>query len=60
MTILDKHVGNLKVISPTGPGRFYCKCSCGKSVIVSGEDLRDGKQTDCGCKAPAQASSSSR
>lgn len=62
MTTLEKIYGNLKVISPVGPGRFYCQCQCEakKTLIASLEELRDGKKTDCGCKTPAQASSSTR
>lgn len=29
---------------------WKCKCKCGKEVICSGHNLRQGKKLNCGCK----------
>ena len=31
-------------------GYWLCRCSCGKTVSVSGKRLRDGNTKSCGCK----------
>lgn len=28
---------------------WFCQCSCGKTCLVTGTDLRTGKQKSCGC-----------
>lgn len=30
--------------------RWFCKCACGKELLVKGYLLRTGKQVSCGCK----------
>ena len=34
---------------------WICKCSCGKIVSISGDKLRSGHTTSCGCKKYKQA-----
>ena len=29
---------------------WKCKCSCGKEIIVSSDNLKSGNTTSCGCK----------
>lgn len=46
--------GRLTVIErgPNGPhghARWWCKCTCGKRVLVAGSQLRSGKTKSCGC-----------
>lgn len=47
--------GDLTVIkragSKSGKAAWECKCSCGKIVICTGDDLRRGNRVSCGCKA---------
>ena len=52
--LTGKHFGDLTVLS-IGPRnksnkiQWYCKCICGKEILVLGSTLRGGK-TNCGCK----------
>ena len=32
-----------------GRSRWFCRCVCGKSVIVTGKLLKAGKVRSCGC-----------
>ena len=53
-----KRFGELTVlhkISPTGPEKYLCKCSCGKECIVLGSNLKRGHTKSCGhiLNAPA-------
>ena len=32
-----------------GSTRWRCRCECGNEVIISGSDIRSGKQKSCGC-----------
>lgn len=32
-----------------GKRRWYCKCSCGKSLLVDGDSLRSAVTRSCGC-----------
>ena len=46
--------GRLRVIAPTHERRrgcisWICECSCGKSVTVSGDALRQGYKKSCNC-----------
>lgn len=36
--------------SHRGHPRWICKCKCGKEALVSGECLRRGSTTSCGCR----------
>lgn len=36
-------------INNDGKACFFCKCECGKEVIVSGKGLRNGNSKSCGC-----------
>lgn len=40
-------------VSPSGKRRamWNCRCKCGKEAIISGNELRNGKRKDCGCKS---------
>ena len=29
---------------------FFCECECGKSTVVTGKELYDGKKYSCGCQ----------
>jgi DNA-binding CsgD family transcriptional regulator len=33
--------------------RYVCKCTCGKTAVVSGTNLRSGKAKSCGCRRAA-------
>lgn len=33
-----------------GQARWWCRCDCGKIVLVEGSSLRTGNSTSCGCK----------
>lgn len=46
--------GRLSVVAraantKSGKARWECLCDCGKTVIVTGVDLRSGHTTSCGC-----------
>lgn len=48
------HFGRLTVTKraendKNGLSRWCCVCTCGKSVIVRGQELRRGRQVSCGC-----------
>lgn len=51
--LTGKQFGNLKVIKRAGiigkHPSWLCKCSCGSTVIVRGDHLRNGETTSCGC-----------
>lgn len=51
--ITGKKFGRLTVIKKSGHrGKdvtWECSCDCGKTVIVSGNDLRSGHTQSCGC-----------
>lgn len=52
--LYGQRFGRLVVISQAeknqmGRTMWYCRCDCGKSVIVSGVNLRTGKTKSCGC-----------
>lgn len=47
-------VGKLTVVSQCGKThdgktRWLCDCACGRSVVVTGKDLRSGHTKSCGC-----------
>lgn len=53
--ITGKVYGILEVVkrapnNSRGLARWYCKCNCGKLVIVNGSDLRSGRTKSCGDK----------
>jgi hypothetical protein len=57
--LTDRDYGRLTVISPAKPPEhvkrqtdkyWYCRCECGKEVIVLGHSLKNGTTTSCGCK----------
>jgi hypothetical protein len=48
-TVVAK-VGN----TPKGAALWKCRCSCGRSGVVVGQDLRKGKSTCCGCVGTAR------
>ncbi len=35
-----------------GDDWWWCKCDCGNRLRVSGNDLRSGRATSCGCDKP--------
>lgn len=39
---------------------WECKCSCGKTTFVRGNDLQSGNIKSCGCKRPAALSESGK
>lgn len=46
LTVVDKTIP----ISPFEHRAYWkCICKCGKEVICSGKDLREGKRVSCGC-----------
>ena len=56
--MIGKKFGKLTVIkrsetyiSPSGQKkvRWLCKCDCGKEIIVSSQDLKNGHTKSCGC-----------
>lgn len=60
-TLVNMKFGDLLVIErvknicktdkkPHGRVAYLCKCNCGKSTIVSADDLRGNKTKSCGCK----------
>ena len=58
LDLTGKRFGRLTVISRAddyfSPGghkltQWKCKCDCGKEVIVSGNNLKSGRQISCGC-----------
>lgn len=57
--LTNKNFGDLTAIkiagkrnTPNGCRKIIweCKCSCGKTVFVEGENLRNGNTKSCGCK----------
>lgn len=44
-------------VSPSGNKlvQWLCKCDCGNEVIVSGSNLKSGKQISCGCHSIEKA-----
>lgn len=55
LTVMTKHSER----SSSGTLMWKCKCTCGKTVIISGNSLRSGHTKSCGCyhreKAKSQA-----
>lgn len=46
--------GSLKVVDEykhkeSGPVKWVCKCTCGKTSVVTTSNLRSGHTTSCGC-----------
>ena len=46
--LANQAFGELTAIEYAGNGKWKCKCSCGKEVIVSGYDLTSGHTKSCG------------
>ncbi len=48
LTVLDRADN---YVTPSGHERvqWYCKCECGKGVIVIGSNLKNGRTQSCGC-----------
>jgi hypothetical protein len=49
-----RQFGRLTVLSEgvrksSGRRRWACICACGKKALVTGDNLREGKTTSCGC-----------
>lgn len=42
-----------RTINAGGRAQFLCKCSCGKTTVTSGTNLRSGKTKSCGCRRAA-------
>ena len=44
--------GRLKVEDQVATGRaaWNCRCACGRPFVTTGERLRNGKATSCGCQ----------
>ena len=34
----------------TGRSKWLCQCDCGDKMVASGNNLKHGKTTSCGCK----------
>lgn len=53
ITLVGQRFGRLSVVADAGTknGRTYsaCLCDCGKEVIVSNKNLRNGHTKSCGC-----------
>lgn len=52
--LTGQRFGRLTVIerganTPSGQTTWICSCDCGKTVTVSGGNLRSGNSTSCGC-----------
>ena len=47
--------GEIKVISYAGNQMWNCVCSCGNSLTVNGQHLRNGHTSSCGCKSAEKA-----
>ena len=51
--MLGKVFGKLTVIKTydyyNSHYRYICKCKCGNESVVSGDNLRRGRTTSCGC-----------
>lgn len=46
--LLDRQIGNWKVIKYSGDKKYLCECSCGNKKEVHGTSLRSGKSRSCG------------
>ena len=44
LTVIERHGKNKK-----GYATWLCKCECGSEKIISGDSLRSGSTTSCGC-----------
>lgn len=48
--ITGQKFGDLTAIEYCGYGKWKCECSCGKVIVVRGDNLRTGNSKSCGCK----------
>ena len=63
--MIGKKIGRLTVIergpnNAQGKAHWKCLCDCGKIVLVSGTNLRNGKTQSCGCLQRDRTSEASR
>jgi len=47
--LIGQTVNSLSIISYTNNGKFRCKCSCGKEIMVSSNHVAKGTTKSCGC-----------
>jgi hypothetical protein len=64
--ITGSRFGRLVVLQREKPRKGYhgamwlCKCDCGKTTIVNGQNLKSGNTTSCGCYGAERRASSAR
>lgn len=49
LTVVERESNNRH-----GQAMWLCKCECGKTTVVNGCDLRNGRTKSCGCEAHIQ------
>lgn len=47
--LIGKAFGRLTVVDNVAPGRWLCRCACGRETISTTKSLNAGKATSCGC-----------
>lgn len=47
--IIGKKYGKLTVLEYVGNSKWLCKCDCGNTKIISGQDFKSGRTQSCGC-----------
>ena len=56
--LTGKRFGKLLAIHPNGKQWtkvvWHCQCDCGNTIDLSGDYLRSGTRSDCGCVNPRQ------
>ena len=46
--LTGKQIGEWEVLEYLGKGKWLCKCSCNKTKVVDGHELRRGATKSCG------------
>lgn len=54
--LTGQHFGRWTAMYYVKPGKWHCKCECGKEKDVEGRNLRSGKTLSCGCLQKEQTS----